>query len=43
MAYTYGEYEFTSLDTLGKSKVSKGIFHTVWKRQGDGTWKYVYD
>ncbi len=43
MAYTYGNYVFSSLDTLGKKKESTGIFHTVWKRQQDGSWKYVYD
>ena len=21
----------------------KGIFHTVWKRQSDNSWKYVWD
>jgi ketosteroid isomerase-like protein len=21
----------------------QGVFHTVWKRQPDGTWKYVWD
>ena len=43
MAYTYGNYIFTSLDSLGTKKESKGIFHTVWKRQKNGTWKFVYD
>lgn len=43
MAYTYGDFTFTSYDTLGNQKQNKGIFHTVWKRQNDGTWKYVWD
>jgi len=43
MAYTYGDYTFTSQDSLGIVKVSKGIFHTVWKRQKDGLWRFVYD
>ncbi|KQC28812.1 YybH family protein [Flagellimonas eckloniae] len=43
MAYTYGNYIFTYLDSLGIKKENKGIFHTVWKRQKDGTWKFVYD
>lgn len=43
MAYTYGDYIFTSMDSLGIKKESKGIFHTVWKRQKDGTWRFVYD
>jgi ketosteroid isomerase-like protein len=43
MAFTYGDYIFTSLDSLGKKKESKGIFHTVWRRQTDGTWRFVWD
>ena len=43
MAYTYGNYTFTSTDSLGNIKESTGIFHTVWKRQVDGTWRFVWD
>ena len=43
MAYTYGNFTFTYYDSLGTEKQNKGIFHTVWKRQPDNTWKYVWD
>ena len=43
LAYTYGKYTFTSRDSTGRKVVSKGIFHTVWKRQEDGSWKFVWD
>lgn len=43
MGYTYGRYVWTIKDSLGKTKDFKGIFHTVWKRQPDGSWKYVWD
>ena len=44
MAYTYGNYEMKYLaETEGEIQESRGIFHTVWKKQKDGTWKYVYD
>ncbi len=43
LAYTYGPFSFTLKDSTGREMVSKGIFHTVWKRQADGSWKYVYD
>lgn len=43
MAFTYGKYIWTSKDTLGKTSTSRGIFHTVWKKQEDGSWKYVWD
>ena len=43
LAYTYGDFTFTSYDSLGNEKQNKGIFHTVWKRQANGEWKYVWD
>lgn len=43
MAYTYGPYTFSARDTSGGIIQSNGIFHTVWRRQEDGSWKYVYD
>ncbi len=43
LAYTYGKFLFTSTDSLGIEKSTEGIFHTVWKRQEDGSWKYVWD
>ncbi|MEQ1586437.1 MAG: nuclear transport factor 2 family protein [Cyclobacteriaceae bacterium] len=43
LGYTYGKYVYTSTDSLGNSTTSEGIFHTVWKRQSDGTWKFVWD
>ena len=41
--YTYGKYTWKSSDSTGKVIEHKGIFHTVWKRQADGSWKYVWD
>lgn len=43
LGYTYGEYLFVVTDSLGNESESRGIFHTVWKRQADGKWKFVYD
>lgn len=43
LGYTYGPFTFTYLDTLGNVKKSTGYFHTVWKRQPDGSWKFVWD
>jgi ketosteroid isomerase-like protein len=43
LGYTYGKYTYTTKDSLGNLKVKKGIFHTVWKRQADGNWKFVWD
>lgn len=43
MASTYGNYVWTVTDSVGNKKEYKGVFHTVWKRQKDGTWKYIWD
>lgn len=43
LGYTYGKYQYSVTDSLGNEKISEGIFHTVWKRQPDGKWKFVWD
>jgi len=43
LGYTYGHYTFSSIDSTGNVVENKGIFHTVWKRQPDGTWRFVWD
>jgi ketosteroid isomerase-like protein len=43
LAYTWGSYDFSAKDSSGNEMNRKGVFHTVWKRQEDGSWKYVYD
>lgn len=43
MGYTYGRYIFSAKDATGKDIRAAGIFHTVWKKQPDGKWRFVYD
>ena len=43
MGYTYGRYVWSSTDSAGKPITFNGVFHTVWKKQPDGSWKYVWD
>jgi len=43
LGYTYGNYTFSRKDSTGKTETFKGIFHTVWKKQSDGTWRFVWD
>lgn len=43
MAYTYGLYVWKALSGNGDTTVIKGVFHTVWRKQEDGSWKYVWD
>lgn len=40
LGYTYGTYLFAISDT---STPTSGYFHTVWKKQGNGEWKFVWD
>jgi ketosteroid isomerase-like protein len=43
LGYTYGKYKFSAVDSSGKPLKAEGIFHTVWKKQTDGSWKFVWD
>ena len=43
LGYTWGRYDFTSKSKDGKVETSTGIYLTLWKRQADGSWKFVYD
>ncbi|PLX01903.1 MAG: hypothetical protein C0595_13010 [Marinilabiliales bacterium] len=43
MAYTYGKYIFSKTDTSGILISDTGVFHTVWKRQENGKWLFVWD
>ena len=43
MGYTYGPFRFSAVDTAGQKIEAEGLFHTVWKKQPDGQWKFVYD
>ena len=42
MGYTYGEYDFSGI-RAGNTITDHGVFHTVWKKQKDGSWKFVVD
>lgn len=44
LGYNYGRYDFFKVGADGKeSPHSDGWFLTIWKRQPDGTWRYVMD
>jgi ketosteroid isomerase-like protein len=43
IGYTWGKYTLSVPDSTGRLTVSHGIFHTVWKRQPDGSWRFVWD
>lgn len=43
LGYTYGTAVFTTMDSTGVKTVRKAKFHTVWKRQPNGDWRFVWD
>ena len=43
LAYTYGQYTYSYTDSTGATVEHQGVFHTVWKRQADGAWRFVWD
>lgn len=43
LAYTYGKFSWKVKNTDGTMAEYKGVFHTVWKRQKNGEWRYVWD
>lgn len=43
LGYTYGKYVWTTKDSSGRTGEYRGVFHTVWKRQANGEWRYVWD
>jgi len=42
LGYTYGWYTLTVKDSLGRDKISKGLYNSVWKKI-NGVWKLVMD
>lgn len=43
LGYNYGRYESRRTGPDGQEIVHGGWFLTIWKRQPDGTWRYVMD
>ena len=43
LGYTYGNFTFSAKDTSGNPIEAVGVFHTVWQRQADGNWRFVWD
>lgn len=43
LGYNYGRYEWRIPGGDGQASVHTGWFLTIWKRQPDGTWRYVMD
>lgn len=43
LGYSLGTYESRSTDAAGNAPVRYGKYCTIWKKQSDGTWRYVVD
>lgn len=43
LAYTYGNYSWKATDSSGKINELTGVFHTIWRKQTNGDWKFVWD
>ena len=43
LGYTYGTWEYSVQGKDGKIKKQSGNYVTIWKKQNDGSWKYVLD
>jgi len=43
LGYTFGNWELVSKTASGSDTTSYGVYITVWKKQINGKWKYVFD
>lgn len=43
LGYNYGRYETRGPGPDGQERVGGGFFLSIWKKQPDGSWKYVMD
>ena len=43
LGYTYGTFEFHTINKDGKPIVEYGKYTSIWKLQKDGSWKVVLD
>jgi ketosteroid isomerase-like protein len=43
LGYTLGQWDYTAHDSTGAEQTASGYYVTIWKRQADGSWKFVFD
>jgi len=43
LGYTLGRWKMISHNAEGTETVNTGFYVSIWKRQPDGSWKYVFD
>ncbi|WP_339915833.1 YybH family protein [Yeosuana marina] len=43
LAYSYGKYVWKIPNAKGEIQEYKGVYLTIWKKQEDNSWRYVWD
>ena len=43
LGYTFGNWIIKGKDESGNIKEGYGVYVTIWKKQNDGSWKFVLD
>lgn len=43
LGYTLGRYTLTITDASEDEQIKYGYYVTIWKKQPDGNWKFVFD
>ena len=43
LGYTIGEYRSESIGPDGETVIGRGLYVSVWRREGDGSWRVVMD
>jgi ketosteroid isomerase-like protein len=43
IGYTFGWWKYSTKTKAGLDTIYQGNYNTVWKKQKDGSWKYVVD
>ena len=43
LGYTLGEWTYSTTDSNDVTTEATGYYVTIWKKQTDGSWKYVFD
>ncbi|MCP4706393.1 MAG: DUF4440 domain-containing protein [candidate division Zixibacteria bacterium] len=43
LGYTLGKWTYTTKDSSGLESTSFGYYVSIWKKQSNGSWKWVFD
>lgn len=43
LGYTLGEYKLVGKEPENGKILQRGFYCTIWKKQADGSWKFVFD